>query len=53
MKSFILSTALMAATALTASAQYVIDPELPIPVATQATDVEDYGFTANWKPIGD
>ena len=53
MKSFILSTALMAATALTASAQYVIDPELPIPVATQATDVDDYGFTANWNPVVD
>ena len=53
MKKTLLTAALMAATALTASAQYVVDPTLPIPTATQATDVDDYGFTANWNPIGD
>ena len=51
MKNAILTAALLAATALTASAQYRIDSTLAVPKAAPATDVDDYGFTANWIPL--
>ena len=41
----------MAACALSASAQYMVDPDLPKVTATEATDVSDYGFTANWNEL--
>lgn len=50
LKSLLL-TAALAAGALQANAQYVIDSTLCIPHATEATDVSDYGFTANWKQL--
>ena len=43
----------MAVTSLTASAQYVYREEIPVITATDATEVDDYGFTANWVPITD
>ena len=43
----------MAVASLTANAQFVFRNELPIITATEATDVDDYGFTANWIPITD
>ena len=52
-KKSLLLTAVMAATSLTASAQYVYRDELPVLTATDATEVDDYGFTANWIPITD
>lgn len=52
-KKTLLLTAAMAVTSLTASAQYVYRDELPIVEATEATDVDDYGFYANWKPLTD
>ena len=52
-KNTLLLTAVMAATSLTASAQYVYRDELPVLTATDATEVDDYGFTANWIPITD
>ena len=51
-KSLLLTIAL-AATSLTASAQYVYRDELPVLTATGATDVDDYGFYANWTPLTD
>ena len=51
MKKTLLTAALMVATALTASAQYRIDSTLAVPKAAPATDVDDYGFTANWIPL--
>lgn len=47
----LLLTAALAAGAMQANAQYVIDSTLCIPHATEATDVSDYGFTANWKQL--
>ncbi len=47
----LLLTAALAATSLTASAQYVYRNELPVLTATGATDVDDYGFYANWTPL--
>jgi hypothetical protein len=52
-KKTLLLTAAMAVTSLTASAQYVYRDELPVLTATEATDVDDYGFYANWTPITD
>ena len=45
--------AAMAVASLTANAQFVFRNELPIITATEATEVDDYGFTANWIPITD
>ena len=53
MKKTLLLTAAMAVTSLTASAQYVYREEIPVITATDATEVDDYGFTANWIPITD
>lgn len=50
-KKSLLLTAAMAACALSASAQYVIYPNLPQVTPTEATDVSDYGYTANWTPV--
>ena len=52
-KKYLILTAAMAVTSLTASAQYVYRDELPVLTATDATEVDDYGFTANWIPITD
>ncbi len=52
-KKTLLLTAAMAVASLTANAQFVFRNELPIITATEATDVDDYGFTANWIPITD
>jgi hypothetical protein len=48
-----LLTAAMAVTSLTASAQYVYRDELPVITALDASEVDDYGFYANWTPITD
>lgn len=47
----LLLTAALAAGAMQANAQYVIDSTLCVPHATEATDVSDFGFTANWKQL--
>ena len=47
----LLLTIAMAVTSLTASAQYVYRDELFTLTATGATDVDDYGFYANWTPL--
>lgn len=47
----LLLTAALAAGAMQANAQYVIDSTLCIPHATHATDITDYGFTANWDQV--
>lgn len=47
--SLILAAAL-ALTAISAKAQYIVDPTLPKTEATEATDVTDEGYTANWIP---
>ena len=52
-KKYLILTAAMAVTSLTASAQYVYREEIPVITATEATEVDDYGFTANWVPITD
>lgn len=32
------------------TAQYIIDPELPVPTPRAASDITEYGFNANWNP---
>ena len=49
-KHSLILTAALALTAAAARAQYIVDPTLPVPKATEATDVTDEGFTANWTP---
>lgn len=50
-KNSILLAACLLGTTLTASAQYMVMPSLPIPVATAATNVSEYGFRANWQAV--
>ena len=33
------------------TAQYIIDPELPVPTPRAASDITEYGFNANWNPV--
>lgn len=46
----ILITAAIALAATAAKAQYIVDPDLPVPVATEATDVTPTSYVANWTP---
>lgn len=49
-KSILLAACLTTLTTA-ANAQYAVMPKLPVPVATQATGVSEYGFTANWQTV--
>ena len=45
----LLLTTLLALAATAAQAQYLVDSLLPRPTATEATNVTENGYTANWK----
>lgn len=50
LKSILLG-AMMAMTASTASAQYIIINDLPVPESEAPSSISEYGFYANWVPV--
>lgn len=44
---------LMCISTLALRAQYIINPDLPVPATQPATDVSEYGFNANWQTVSD
>lgn len=44
-------TAFIALAATTAQAQYIVDKDMPSPVATEATEVTPTSYVANWIPL--
>lgn len=53
MKKHLLLCAALAAATATANAQYVVMEDLPVPVALPATNISEYGYTANWQTVDD
>lgn len=50
LKSILLG-AMMAMTASTASAQFIIINDLPVPESEAPSSISEYGFYANWVPV--
>lgn len=53
MKKHLLLAAALLTASVTASAQYVVMNDLPVPVALPATNISEYGYSANWQAVDD